>query len=283
MEVLLAGWMGAAALAAALGLAHRADARTRERLHQMAGSGPASMPDGLHSRSALVRLLPRPLVDAELVRRRLVLAGRDLALERHVASKARAGLAGLVAGALLGGATATGAALAVLLGFAGQRLPDIALAVAARRRQARIARAAGDLCDILAASVSAGLAPTAALELAATGLSGPLAEELRRALSWRGVGAGWREVLDELCTRTEAPALRGLRSAILQTERLGSPLETALRDLARTERARRRADAQARARAAPVKLLFPLALLILPAFLLLTVVPVVLATLRTLR
>ena len=65
-----------------------------------------------------------------------------------------------------------------------------------------------------------------------------------------------------------------------RTERLGSPLSEASRDLAATVRQARRASTLERARTAPVKMLFPLVFLTLPAFLLLTVVPVLLATVR---
>jgi tight adherence protein C len=66
-----------------------------------------------------------------------------------------------------------------------------------------------------------------------------------------------------------------------RTETLGSSLVEATRELARAVRRSRRADTLERARTAPVKMLFPLVFLILPAFLLLTVVPVLLTTVRS--
>ena len=53
--------------------------------------------------------------------------------------------------------------------------------------------------------------------------------------------------------------------------------------LAADVRTSRRAAVAERARAAPVKMLFPLVFLVLPAFLLLTVVPVLLTTVRSIR
>ena len=72
--------------------------------------------------------------------------------------------------------------------------------------------------------------------------------------------------------------------AVLQrTERLGASLADATRELAATVRHARRTAALERARTAPVKMLFPLVFMILPAFLLLTVVPVLLTTVRSIR
>ncbi len=70
--------------------------------------------------------------------------------------------------------------------------------------------------------------------------------------------------------------------AVLErTEKLGSSLQEATRDLADSVRQARRAAVVERARTAPIKMLFPLVFLILPAFLLLTVVPVLLTTIRS--
>jgi tight adherence protein C len=64
---------------------------------------------------------------------------------------------------------------------------------------------------------------------------------------------------------------------LLAAERLGTPVGPALARLAADGRARARRAALERARTLPVRLLFPLVFLVLPAFLLLTVGPVVLA------
>jgi tight adherence protein C len=78
--------------------------------------------------------------------------------------------------------------------------------------------------------------------------------------------------------------LRDLRrtvAAMTRAETLGSSLADALTELADQVRAARRAAMGERARRAPVKMLFPLVFMVLPAFLLLTVVPVLIATLRS--
>jgi tight adherence protein C len=71
--------------------------------------------------------------------------------------------------------------------------------------------------------------------------------------------------------------------ALTRAEALGSSLSEEVGRLAADVREARRAAATERARAAPVKMLFPLVFLVLPAFLLLTVVPVLVATVESIR
>ncbi len=74
------------------------------------------------------------------------------------------------------------------------------------------------------------------------------------------------------------PALDNL--AIDANDRLGAPVGPALDRLAATVRAEVRRRDEARARTVPVRLLFPLVFLVLPAFGLLTVVPALLVSFR---
>ncbi len=97
------------------------------------------------------------------------------------------------------------------------------------------------------------------------------------------LGGRWRDELRIVAERLALPDLRRTVAALTRTETLGSSLAASMQDLAERVRASRRAAVTERARTAPVKMLFPLVFLVLPAFLLLTVVPVLLTTLQSIR
>ncbi|MFL5735933.1 MAG: type II secretion system F family protein [Actinomycetota bacterium] len=170
--------------------------------------------------------------------------------------------------------------VAVLIAF---RLPDVLLSRAERRRRARVDAELPQLLDLLAGASSAGLAAPVAFRRALAAVTGPLVEELGTVVRAVDLGARWREELRRAADRIALPDLRRAVSALTRTETLGSSLSEAMADLARDVRASRRAKASERARTAPVKMLFPLVFLVLPAFLLLTVVPVLLSTVRSIH
>jgi tight adherence protein C len=89
---------------------------------------------------------------------------------------------------------------------------------------------------------------------------------------------GGRRLVDALEEEASlSPPLRPLAEVLLDSERYGAPIGPALARLAAGGRARLRREGLAGARTLPVRLLFPLVFLVLPAFLLLTVGPVLLA------
>ena len=89
------------------------------------------------------------------------------------------------------------------------------------------------------------------------------------------LGATFAEALDDVAAR--APSLRPLADALLASDRLGAPVGPALARLAAEQRAELRRHAETHARRVPVRLLFPLVFVVLPAFGLLTVIPTLLA------
>jgi tight adherence protein C len=154
---------------------------------------------------------------------------------------------------------------------------------ATRRRHAALDANVPQLLDLLAAGSSAGLSAELALRRAAEALPGPLGEDLRSVFARADLGDRWRVGFSDLATSTGSTDLRRTVAVLERTEALGSSLVDSTGDLAGSVRHARRTATLERARTAPVKMLFPLVFLILPAFLLLTVVPVLLTTVRSIR
>jgi tight adherence protein C len=132
--------------------------------------------------------------------------------------------------------------------------------------------------DLLAMATGAGLTPYLALEVVVQFVSGPVAVRLRTALvRAQRCGVSLAEALE--AEGEFSPRLAPVLTLLAASERGGAPVGAALVRLAASTRAQARRRAMARARTVPVRLLFPLVFLVLPAFLLLTVAPVVLASL----
>jgi tight adherence protein C len=151
----------------------------------------------------------------------------------------------------------------------------------AARRMSEFDAEVPQLLDLLAAGSSAGLSAPLALRRAGEALRGPLGREVVRAFEAVDLGARWRDELGSVADRLDSADLRRTIAVLVRTEVLGASLVEATRQLAGDVRHARRAALTEKARAAPVKMLFPLVFLVLPAFLLLTVVPVLLTTLRS--
>jgi tight adherence protein C len=217
------------------------------------------------------------------LRRRLELAGDPVSLEAMIGLKLSAAIGGAAPLLLMGAMSRSAMLAAIPAGLAASRAPDLLVARRGRRRQLRISAGVPDLAELLVATTGAGLNPPLAFRRSAEILDGPLGEELRVAVRRLELGTPWRTALEELAERTADPSIHRLVRAMARSQRLGTPLASALSSVAQDLRNERRTRAEELARRAPVKMLFPLVFLILPAFLLLTVGPVLLATIRTLH
>ncbi len=161
----------------------------------------------------------------------------------------------------------------VFAGF-GFMIPLFVLKTAVSSRQRAIWKRLADAFDLITVCVESGLGLDAALRQVAEKLQGPLGQEIAQVLREVAMGRPRREALEDMATRTGVKELESFVHAVVQAEQLGTSLGRVLRAQAMSLRVRRRLRAQEIARRAPVKLVFPLILLIMPTFFIITLGPV---------
>jgi tight adherence protein C len=155
---------------------------------------------------------------------------------------------------------------AVAVGGLGWGVPAALIRRRARVRLERIDHEVPELVDLLVTTVEAGIGFGAALQMSARRVRGPLGDELRLTLREQSMGLPLDGALENLLERTkQSGSMRVFVQAIVQGEMLGVSVGKILRDLAVEMRKRRRQLAEEQAQKAPVKILFPLAVLLLPA------------------
>lgn len=151
--------------------------------------------------------------------------------------------------------------------------PMFLIKARARQRLERIEVELPELIDRLVVTLEAGIGFNAALHRSAERMSGPLGEELRLTLHEQELGLTVQGALSNLLDRCEVPSIRSFVRAVAQSEQLGISIAQVMRDLAHEIRQRRRQIIEERAHKAPIKILFPLAFLILPSLLIVVLFP----------
>jgi tight adherence protein C len=185
-------------------------------------------------------------------------------------------------GALIGSGSVVGMLLGAILGaLTGFFLPDFLLYNAGLRRQEELRRSFPDILDLLVVSVEAGLGFDAALTKVAQNTSGPLADELARVLQEVRIGKSRQEALQAMTERVSAEEARAFIAALVQATELGMPIGKVLREQAREARLKRRQRAEEAAQKVPVKIIFPVALCILPALIITVIGPGVLSLMES--
>jgi tight adherence protein C len=151
---------------------------------------------------------------------------------------------------------------------AGFLAPDLWLARRARRRAAHAGLELADVLDLLRVTVAAGLPVGRALAEVGRRREGLVAVELRMVAERLALGVPRAEALAVLQRSLPLPAIGLLTAAITRADRHGAPLAPALAALAQAARAdRARALHEQAARAAP-RIQLAVALLLVPAVLL---------------
>jgi tight adherence protein C len=257
-------------LAALVCAAMAVRARPAARLRGPAGDPPLPLPVQLAARvrwpASLLRVLAR--ADDE---RRLVRAGVAGSLSHEALRRVRAG--GALAGALLAlplvVAWPPAVFLVPALGAAGGLAPTRWLGRREAARRRALVRELPDLLDLLGICVESGMALDPALQLAVERLGGTLGAEFERVLRDLAMGTPRVVAYRALVDRAGSPELARTVGALLQAEELGAPLSRALEGQAEALRVLRRQTARERAARAAPKIQLVVALLMVPAVLML--------------
>jgi len=155
--------------------------------------------------------------------------------------------------------------LTLIIGFFGWWMPARILRERANQRLNEIDYQLPELIDLLVVTIEAGLGFVGSLQMAAGRIGNPLGQEIQLTLQEQSMGLSIQEALLNMLARCDTPSMRSFVRSIVQGETLGVSIGQIMRDLAQEMRRRRRAVAQEKAQKAPIKILFPLVLLIFPA------------------
>lgn len=154
-----------------------------------------------------------------------------------------------------------------IIGFAallGNRAPIGIVGGKANRRKFEIQRSLPFSFDLVSIAVSAGMSFDGAMGMVAERTTGALSEEFKRTLREINLGISREQALDNLSGRTGVDDLRTFITAINFISKLGGNLTTVIAVQTEALRVKRQQRAEEKANQAPVKIMIPLVLFILP-------------------
>ena len=205
------------------------------------------------------------------INQKLILAGSPAGwdADRVVALKIIGGIVGLVGSLLLFSLLPISGWLKILfiaiITYIGYVYPSAHVNSMAAKRQRTIQKQLPDVMDLLTISVEAGLGFDAALAQVVKNVPGPLAEEISRLLQEMQIGVSRADAFRHMGDRTDVQELHGFILSMIQADLFGVSIANVLRAQSRELRQKRRQRAEEIAQKIPVKLLFPMIFMVLPA------------------
>ena len=154
-----------------------------------------------------------------------------------------------------------------------------------KSRQKAIIKALPDALDMMVVCVEAGLALNQALLRVSeeiVHLSPLMGEQLSLVNLEIRAGTAREEALRNLGERTGVSDVRSLVTMLIQTDRFGTSIATALRVHADTLRTKRRQRAEEASAKTTIKMIFPLVFFVFPAMFVVILGPALISIVRTL-
>ena len=225
-------------------------------------------------------------------RRRLVWAGYHdpNSVKYFVGSKVAMTILAGLAYPLYGLATQTAPSrlliVSYVLAVVGFFIPDYWLGKRVKARQQDVLNGLPDALDLLMVCVESGMGFDAAVARVAEQPEvrrSPLHQEMLRMHLEMRAGRPREEALRALADRTGVEEVQALVGAFIQTDRMGTPLGKTLRIYSDSARLARRHRAEKLAYLAPLKMIFPTVLFLMPSFFMITMAPSLLKLMELVR
>ncbi|MES3028798.1 MAG: type II secretion system F family protein [Pseudomonadota bacterium] len=160
----------------------------------------------------------------------------------------------------------------------GYYAPNIFISNVAQKRRDSVMGAFPDALDLLLICVESGMSIEAAIQKVSQEIGGSsieLAEELTLLTAEISYLPERRQAYEGLARRTNHPGIKSVTTAMIQAERYGTPLGSALRVMAKENRDMRLAAAEKKAAQLPAKLTVPMILFFLPVLFIVILGPAV--------
>lgn len=160
--------------------------------------------------------------------------------------------------------------------YAGYYAPNVYIKNLIGKRQLSIRRSWPDALDLLLICVESGMAIEPAFRKVSEEIgsqSVELAEELSLTTAELSYLQNRRQAYENLGARTGLDGVKAVVTSLIQSERYGTPLATALRVLAQENRDMRMSEAEKKAAALPPKLTVPMILFFLPVLFIVIMTP----------
>lgn len=167
----------------------------------------------------------------------------------------------------------------------GYYAPNIYISNIAQKRRESIVGAFPDSLDLLLICVESGMSIEAAIQKVSQEIGGTsieLAEELTLVSAELSYLPERRQAYEGLAKRTNHPGIKAVATAMIQAERYGTPLGTALRVMSKENRELRLSAAEKTAAALPAKLTVPMILFFLPVLFMMILGPAIITVQDTL-
>jgi tight adherence protein C len=165
-------------------------------------------------------------------------------------------------------------------------LPGLMLGSQVSKRQASIRKAWSDALDLMLICVESGMALEPALSRVAKEIGAqsiPLAEEMTLTVAELSYLQDRRRALDNLGKRVGLDTVKAVVTSLIQAEKYGTPLGTALRALAQENRDARMSEAERKAAGLGPKLTVPMMVFFMPVIFIVLLTPSVIQVMDAMK